>query len=382
MAHSKWRHAAAILLLVGVHAAPAPAQPAVAPAEAAADRAAPSFEELQAMIARMQQRIEGLGAAAEDRDQALRFLEQQVEKAAGEISDTGQANATLRGETAALSGRLATVTRDREQLTSEAGQQTAAVNRLEQRVAALTGELGEARTLLEAARVREQQLTTRIADLEQGADQAGAMAERAAAAETEVVELRRRLAAANELVTHAESQIDQQRDRIDALDEQLTQALSRQVAELERYRSEFFGRLRETLGDRPDLRIVGDRFVFQSELLFAPGSAKLDPVGRSQLQELAQSLQEVAAKIPPEVEWVLRVDGHTDRVPIRNAPYGSNWELSAARAIAVVEFLVEQGIPPAWLAAVGFGEHRPLDPRDDEVAYRRNRRIEFKLTES
>ena len=193
--------------------------------------------------------------------------------------------------------------------------------------------------------------------------------------------LRQEVADLNELLAAAETKVDEQQDQIDGLDEQLAQALTKKVEELEQYRSEFFGQLRQALGDRPDLRVVGDRFVFQSELLFASGSASLDPAGQAQLRQLARTLQDVAARIPPGLDWVLRVDGHTDRQPIRDATFRSNWELSAARAISVIEFLIAQGIAPDHLAAAGFGEYRPIDPADDEVAYRRNRRIEFKLTE-
>ena len=165
------------------------------------------------------------------------------------------------------------------------------------------------------------------------------------------------------------------------LDDRLAAALAKKVEELEQYRSEFFGRLHQALGDRPGLRVVGDRFVFQSELLFASGSASLDPEGQRELRELATTLTDVVARIPPGVDWILRVDGHTDRQPIRDAAFRSNWELSAARAISVIQYLMQQGIPPEHLAAAGFGEYRPIDPGDDEIAYRRNRRIEFKLTE-
>jgi chemotaxis protein MotB len=224
---------------------------------------------------------------------------------------------------------------------------------------------------------------------------ADAAAARAAAAEAEAAAhaeevrrlreeasgLRRERDEAQELLAAAETEVDRKQDAIDALDERLAEALAQRVEELEQYRSEFFGRLRQALGDRPDLRVVGDRFVFQSELLFESGSASLDPAGQAQLRELARTLEDVAGRIPPEVDWVLRVDGHTDRQPIRDGSFRSNWELSVARAISVIDFLTRQGIPPEHLAAAGFGEYRPIDPRDDEVAYRRNRRIEFKLTE-
>src|SRR3546814_2610225 len=166
-----------------------------------------------------------------------------------------------------------------------------------------------------------------------------------------------------------------------SLGKRLNVALASKVQELARYRSEFFGRLREILGSREDIRIVGDRFVFQSEILFASGSATIEQDGRPQLARLAGTLKEIAADIPDDIDWVLRVDGHTDRRPIDTLAFPSNWELSTARAVSVVKFLIEQGIPPARLVAAGFGEFQPLDTGNDEIAYRRNRRIEFKLTE-
>ena len=158
-------------------------------------------------------------------------------------------------------------------------------------------------------------------------------------------------------------------------------ALASKVQELARYRSEFFGRLREIIGDRSDIRIVGDRFVFQSEVLFAPGNAELGDPAKTQLDPVIAALKQISAEIPKDINWVLRIDGHTDKRPISNAQFPSNWELSAARAISVVRHMVAQGIPPDRVAAAGFADHQPLDPGDGEEAYRRNRRIELKLTE-
>ena len=180
-------------------------------------------------------------------------------------------------------------------------------------------------------------------------------------------------------VSEAKSK-DQQVQIVD-LGRRLNLALASKVEELARFRSEFFGRLRQILGDRPDIRVVGDRFVFQSEVLFAPGSADLGDDAKRQLQPVAQAVKELIPKIPNDLNWVLRVDGHTDKRPINTPSFPSNWELSTARAISVVKYLVDQGVPPDRLAAAGFGEFVPLDPRDDEVAYRRNRRIELKLTD-
>ena len=160
----------------------------------------------------------------------------------------------------------------------------------------------------------------------------------------------------------------------------LDAALADSAGGLSRYRSEFFGRLRDALGDHPDIRTVGDRFVFQSEVLFESGAADLDSAGRQALDKLADTLMQVTKTIPDDVSWILRVDGHTDRVPIRNFQFESNWELSTARSVSVVKHLIDRGLPPDKLAATGFGEYRPMDPREDEIAFRRNRRIEFMLT--
>lgn len=171
----------------------------------------------------------------------------------------------------------------------------------------------------------------------------------------------------------------EQKATITELGKRLNAALASKVQELSRYRSEFFGRLREILGNRQDIRIVGDRFVFQSEVLFASGSAELGKEGREKLASLASTLKEIAKKIPSEINWVLRVDGHTDDLPISTKQFPSNWELSTARAISVVKFLISQGIPPSRLAAAGFGEFQPLDNAETPEARKRNRRIEMKL---
>ena len=169
--------------------------------------------------------------------------------------------------------------------------------------------------------------------------------------------------------------------KIDELGNKLNVALAQKVEELARYRSEFFGRLKEILGDRPDIRIVGDRFVFQSEVLFAPASADLADSARQQLTPVVNALREIQSQIPPNIAWILEVEGHTDPRPINTAAFHSNWELSTARAASVIKFLIDQGIPAEHLSAAGFGEFQPLDRGTTEDAYRKNRRIELKLTQ-
>ena len=193
--------------------------------------------------------------------------------------------------------------------------------------------------------------------------------------------LRRQLAALEEALDASEKRGKESQDKIADLGQRLNVALAQRVQELSRYRSEFFGRLRSILGDRPDIRIVGDRFVFQSEVFFDTGQAQLLPEGRAELDQIASALIDLDKKIPPEIAWVLRVDGHTDVRPISSSQFKSNWDLSAARAISVVQYLISRGVSPQRLVAAGFGEFQPLDTDKTEEAYKRNRRIELKLTE-
>lgn len=179
----------------------------------------------------------------------------------------------------------------------------------------------------------------------------------------------------------SEQQRSDEQARASSLTQQLNLALAAQVEELRRYRSDFFGKLRAVLADRPGIQIVGDRFVFQSEVLFGISSAELTPAGVAQMSQLAATFHQIIDKIPPDVNWVLRVDGHTDATPIHTARFASNWELSAARAISVVKFLITQGIPASHLAATGFGENQPVAPGNTPEAFAKNRRIEIRLTD-
>ncbi|BCX18146.1 MAG: flagellar motor protein MotB [Geminicoccaceae bacterium] len=391
---------------------------ALAVALPAAAQQAPSAEDVEALLARMQQQLERMSEAAAERDRALKFLEQQIEAATGRLSATGQTAESLKQSKAELETRLETLAADREQLqarlqtledererkirelTSRLEQLTAMLGGVEQEKAGLGQKLAaaEAARAADADRLaalqeevarrdrRIAELEARLAELEAGLGEREA---KLGASAAEIDRLNRllgtttsqlqRVAAALE---SSQAEVDNQKLVIADLGARLNAALLQQVEQLEQYRSEFFGRLRKILGERPDVVIVGDRFVFPSELLFPSGSARLEPDGEAQLERLATTLREVAATIPPDIDWVLRVDGHTDRRPVGpGSPFRSNWELSTARAISVVEFLIGKGIPPERLVAAGFGEYRPLDPADNETAYRRNRRIEFKLTE-
>jgi chemotaxis protein MotB len=235
--------------------------------------------------------------------------------------------------------------------------------------------------------------TARAADAERrrlaAEQQAGEFARLSESARAQVALLTRQLDQLRAELSRLSTALDlaeaEGRDRdaqIALLGQRLNAALAARVEELQSYRSDFFGRLRRVLGDRPDVRIVGDRFVFQSEVLFPVGSADLSAAGQQQMRELARVLIDISAQIPRDIAWVLRVDGHADRSPIRgSARFASNWELSAARAIAVAQLLIAEGLPANRVAAAAFGDTQPLDDREASEAFARNRRIELRLTD-
>lgn len=195
--------------------------------------------------------------------------------------------------------------------------------------------------------------------------------------------LRSQLAALEAALDASETKDKASQAKIADLGKRLNVALARRVQELSRYRSDFFGRLREILADRQNIRIVGDRFVFQSEVLFPSGSADISPAGKQEMAKLATVLTDIAKQIPSDIDWVLEVDGFTDNVPLSgNGRYKDNWQLSTARATAVVEFLSSQGVPPARLKAAGFGQYQPIAQGDTPEARAQNRRIELRLTDA
>ena len=291
------------------------------------------------------------------------------------LSGSESAVSSLTKEIAILRDRLALdektnkdLSENLAQVSSELQASIAARDQLQAQIADLT------------ARVDEGRSTAR----DELADKDAALAQKdteAALLNQQILALRDQLARISAALDVSEQKTKDQDVQITDLGKRLNAALANKVQELASYRSEFFGRLREILGDRPDIRIVGDRFVFQSEVLFAPGSADLGAEARHELDLLGGALRQIATKIPPEIPWVLRVDGHTDKRPISTSQFPSNWELSTARATAVVKYLIEQGISPDRLAAAGFGEVQPIESANSDDAYRKNRRIEFKLTE-
>lgn len=269
-------------------------------------------------------------------------------------------------------GKSAQLDRTLKEITAELRAALSARDRARARVRQLEGAAGRDKRALEAEK-------RKLEEEKRAAASARAQLE---ILNAQLSELRQQLAAIEEALKASEAKVAKQELKIADLGKRLNVALALKVQELRRYRSEFFGRLREVLGRREDIRIVGDRFVFQSEVLFPSGEAVLQEGGKEELAKLATTLKEIAEKVPKQIDWVLRVDGHTDKRKLRaGAKYASNWELSQARALAVVRHLIEQGIPPERLAPTGFGEFHPLDPAENDEAYRKNRRIELKFTQ-
>jgi chemotaxis protein MotB len=263
---------------------------------------------------------------------------------------------------------------------------------LEQQVAELRATLSNAqgerdkyRGLAEGAGNGAASAQGRITDLNNQLDTEKGVSTRALAQvevlNQQIAALRRQLGALEEALDASEKRGTEAQGRIADLGQKLNVALAQRVQELSRYRSDFFGRLRTVLGNRPDVNVVGDRFVFPSEVFFDSGQAVLRADGKAELDKIAAAIVDLEKQIPSEIGWVLRVDGHTDTRPISSPQFKSNWELSAARAISVVQYLIGKGVSPSRLAAAGFGEFQPLVLDKTDEAYARNRRIELKLTE-
>jgi len=314
------------------------------------------------------EKLTGDIASLEERLRALEAQRQSEETAKN----------TLAAEKSSLEQRLAALEVSRRAEEDARVKLTAEKRSVEERIAILERDLDALRRERDRLQAALSSSDKSVGDQKRLTDEQAA---ELALLNRQLSALRRQLAGIEEALKISESKAETQKVQIDDLGRRLNAALATQVQELQRYRSEFFGRLREILGERGDIRIVGDRFIFQSEVLFQVGSDEINPAGRDQMAKLARSLKEIATKIPTELNWVLRVDGHTDRRPMVSGRFPSNWELSTARAISVVKFLVAEGVPASRLVAAGFGEHQPLEPGESEESLSRNRRIELKLTE-
>ncbi len=293
-----------------------------------------------------------------DRDTVLNRLNTQIAELTELLALERAQSRDLQDNVSLLQTSLADAEAARNQLQALMDVQGEAASDAGSQVSALTSELSDERRVSQRAMAQVELLNQQIAAL------------------------RRQIAALEDALDASESRDRESQTKIADLGRRLNVALAQRVQELARYRSDFFGRLREILSQRSDIRVVGDRFVFQSEVLFNSGQAEINEAGQTELDKLATALNELEAQIPEEIAWVLRVDGHTDARPLSGTGrFRDNWELSSARAISVVKSLIDRGVSPEHLVAAGFGEFQPLEPGDSDEAYARNRRIELKLTE-
>ncbi len=335
--------------------------------------------------------IESLGNRG---DQLKNELDRALARADDSERKLAEAEKTIAADRETLQVRLGTI----ESLNRDIAALKKVRESLEKRVTDLAASLAENRQALTSVRDRSKALEaalssekerTALAQKEIASNRLALEAERNISAgarnqseilSRQIAALRQQLARLSAALGAAEAKAREQNIQVVDLGRRLNAALANKVAELARYRSEFFGKLREALGDVKGVRIEGDRFVFQSEVLFDSASASLRGGGPAQIRQLASTLKDISARIPPDIDWVLRVDGHTDRRPIRTAQFPSNWELSSARSIAVVKLLIDAGLPPNRLVAAGFGSQHPLNKNLTDEALAQNRRIEFKLT--
>ena len=332
-------------------------------------------------------------------DATLGEMRQQLASLGELLNIERRASADLAANLAQITNQLNASNANRDELQAQLASVQAAIAARNSQIATLTAKQADTEAALAAARnsleerlgalqLAEGQLAMAQAQNQSAANRIDALRAETTASKAEIAKmtgaltaLRLRIEELTSLLAEKDRQATRDKVAIASLGRSLNNALASRVQELQRFRSEFFGRLRDVLKGRDDVEIVGDRFVFQSEVLFAQGRAEIAAEGQDQLAKLAVAFADIATKIPQDINWVLQVDGHTDDVPIRAGRYADNWDLSTERALSVVRFLNQQGLPANRLAAAGYGEFQPLDAADNDDARRKNRRIELKITQ-
>jgi chemotaxis protein MotB len=361
-----------------------------------------------------------LSVTLTSKDKALAKLNQEIAQLTDMLSLEQGHTADLRSNVASLAHDLNAVTAARDTLAQQLSAAEATANSDSTKLSALTATRDKLRAELADSGVQATSASARLADLQSALTQATAATAAAqvqlqqnqadlarqkaataagstaldqqkdltASAQAEIELLRQQMAQLRDQLAAISAalqlQVSQGRDKdaqIADLGRKLNLALAAKVQELQRYRSDFFGKLRDVLKNQPDIRIVGDRFVFQSDVLFPVNSADMTGGGQGQIDKIASAIRGIAKEIPPGLSWMLRVDGHADSQPITSGPYKDNWQLSAARAISVVQLLILDGVPPNHLAATAFADTQPIDTGTTPDAFARNRRIEFRLTD-
>ena len=298
-----------------------------------------------------------LGQEIQGKDTAMSKLNSQIAELTEMLQMERTSNTDLTGNLAALQATLATTTAQRDKLQTQVSGFGAGLDDKDAKIAGLSSDLAKQKDLSDEAAAQVALLNQQLAAL------------------------RTQIGALEQALNASEATAAESKTQVADLGRRLNVALAQRVQDLSQYRSDFFGRLRKILEGRADVQVVGDRFVFQSEVLFPPGDASVSEAGKPTLDKLADAIKQLQSEIPSDINWVLRIDGHTDKRPINTPEFPSNWELSAARAIAVLKYLAADGVQAQHLVAAGFGDSRPIDPPDTDEAYARNRRIEFKLTD-
>ena len=328
-------------------------------------------------------------------DASLSALRQELAQLGELLSLEREAGSVLSADLARTSAQLAiaeeqnnSLTAQLEQLTRQLASESADKRRLQTDLDAEKAALADlqARSLARTKAFEEQlsQTSQRLAAQTQSLGQQTRRADTASAEvarlTTAMESLRSELSRLRALLAEREKQAEEDKIAIANLGKALNSALANKVQELRRFRSEFFGRLRDVLEGRSDVKIVGDRFVFQSEVLFAPGQASIGEEGQKQLAQIAAALTEIIREIPDDIPWILQIDGHTDDVPVSGV-YADNWDLSTERALSVVRFMIREGVPASRLSASGYGEFQPIATGNSVEDRQKNRRIELKLTQ-
>lgn len=332
-------------------------------------------------------------------DATLGEMRQQLASLGELLNIERRASADLATNLAQITNQLNASNANRDELQAQLASVQTAIAARNSQIANLTAKQADTEAALAAAwnsleerlgalQLAEGQLAMAQAQNQSAANRIDALSAETTASKAEIAQmtgalaaLRLRIGELTSLLAEKDRQTTRDKVAITSLGRSLNNALASRVQELQRFRSEFFGRLRDVLKGRDDVQIVGDRFVFQSEVLFAQGQAEIGSQGEEQLAKLAITLTDIAQKIPGDINWILQVDGHTDNVPIRAGRYADNWDLSTERALSVVRYLNQQGLPASRLAAAGYGEYQPLDASDSDNARRKNRRIEIKITQ-
>ena len=362
-----------------------------------------SAADLTAQLANSRKAGAALDAQVADLSQKAKAASARADKTASELDAAKSAAATDKATIGAqltqlqtLAGDIKALKEERDRLETQVADLAAARQQAEKQAKTLADQAQQLSSQLTQAQQKtaalQKESEAKLADLGSRRKEAESALEtekgisKNALAEVEtlnaqIVALREQLAGVAAALETANSKVQTQQGKITDLGQRLNLALAQKIEQLKQYRSEFFGKVREIIGNRPGIRIVGDRFVFQAEVLFPPGSAELGDEAKPQLDDVFAALKQISVKIPPNINWILQVDGHTDHTPIDTAQFPSNWELSTERAISVVRLAIAQGIPPNRISAAGFADTQPLDPGNTPDAYRRNRRIELRLTE-